>query len=81
MLDAALFFVVGGTRVLINRVLLPKDATSLFIKARNPAPADKTIITVAIPIIIPTVVKTVLAGFAFNALIDWLKAFSILFVS
>ena len=77
---AARFLVVGGTRICTNKVLVPKLATSESIRLRNPAPADSTKITVAIPMTIPKVVSVVRPGLANKDLVDWRKATNILFV-
>ena len=73
----ARFLVVGGIRVCTNSVLLPSALTCALIKLRKPAPADKTKITVEIPITIPKVVNAVRAGLERRALMDCLNALNI----
>jgi len=61
----------------MNKVLLPSVSTWSLIRLRNPAPAERTKITVPMPIIMPSIVNIVRPGFARSALIDCLNAFII----
>ena len=58
---ASRFLVVGGTRVSINKVLVPKASTWDVIRLQKPSPADKTKITVVMPMTMPKVVNAVRA--------------------